>query len=311
MDRRRRFAGGGARAAPEVRGDGAEGAVASGAEGLGRCRSLLPAVRRTRPAMACSVAFAFVVCLTLCAFAFDFPALSGRVVDQANIMSPVTKSDIETKSKELEDKSSIQLVVATVKSLQGSDVETYANQLFRFWKLGEAKNNNGVLLLVAPTEHKVRIEVGYGLEGTLTDALSSVIITSAITPRFKANDFSGGIECGVDGIISVLTTGASEWHRKAKVRSDEPAAAFSGIFPGLLLVLAIFFIWYLINQANGPPGTGGPARRGGRTVFVPYGGSWGSGWGGGGGGFSGGGFDGGGFSGGGGSSGGGGASGSW
>src|SRR5262249_48144184 len=136
-------------------------------------------------------------------------------------------------------------------------------------------------------------------------------ITSAITPRFKANDFSGGIERGVDGIISVLTTGASEWHRKAKVRSDDPTAAFGGIFPGLLLVLAIFFIWYLINQANGPPGTGGPGRRGGRSVFVPYGGLWGSGWGGGGGFSGGGGFDGGGFSGGGGSSGGGGASGSW
>ena len=75
-------------------------------------------------------------------------------------------------------------------------------ELFRFWKLGEAKKNNGVLLLVAPAEHKVRIEVGYGLEGTLTDALSSVIISSAIVPRFKANDYSGGIERGVEGIIS-------------------------------------------------------------------------------------------------------------
>src|SRR5262245_64845368 len=128
-------------------------------------------------------------------------------------MTAQSCSDLEVKLKELEDKSSIQLVVATVKSLQGSDVETYANQLFRFWKLGEAKKNNGVLLLVAPAEHKVRIEVGYGLEGTLTDALSSVIITSAITPRFKANDFSAGIERGVDGIIAVLTTDAAEWHR--------------------------------------------------------------------------------------------------
>ena len=306
MDHRRRFAGG-ATAAPVVHDDGAEGAVAAGGEGLGHRWSLFSASWRAPPAMACTAAFAFVLCLTLCAFAFDFPALSGRVVDQANIMSPVTKSDVETKSKDLEDKSGIQLVVATVKSLQGSDVETYANQLFRFWKLGEAKKNSGVLLLVAPTEHKVRIEVGYGLEGTLTDALSSVIITSAMTPRFKANDFSGGIERGVDGIIAVLTTGASEWHHKAKVRSDDPMAAFNGIFPGLLLVLAIFFIWYLINHANGPPG------RGGRSVFIPYGGSWGSGgsgWGGGGG-FSGGGGFGGGFSSGGGSSGGGGASGSW
>jgi uncharacterized protein len=291
-----------------IHGDGAEGVVAAGGDGSGAWWRLFPASRVAPMAMAIAAALAFILPLTLCAFAFDFPALSGRVVDQANIMSPVTKSDVEKKSKDLEDKSGIQFVVATVKSLQGSDIETYANQLFRFWKLGEAKNNNGVLLLVAPTEHKVRIEVGYGLEGTLTDALSSVIITSAITPRFKASDFSGGIERGVDGIIAVLTTGASEWHRKAKVRSDDPMAAFNGIFPFLLLVLAIFFIWYLIHNANGPPG------KGGRSIFVPYGGSWGSGggsgWGGGG--FSGGGgFDGGGFSGGGGSSGGGGASGSW
>jgi uncharacterized protein len=289
-----------------IHGDGAEGVVAAGGAGFGKWWHLFPASRVAPMAMAVAAALAFILAVTPYAFAFDFPALSGRVVDQANIMSPVTKSDVGKKSKDLEEKSGIQLVVATVKSLQGSDIETYANQLFRFWKLGEAKNNNGVLLLVAPTEHKVRIEVGYGLEGTLTDALSSVIITSAITPRFKANDFSGGIERGVDGIIAVLTTGASEWHRKAKVRSDDTMAAFNGIFPLLLLVLAIFFIWYLVRHANGPPG------RGGRTVFVPYGGSWGSGGWGGGGGFSGGGgFDGGGFSGGGGSSGGGGASGSW
>ena len=126
MDHRRHFLGGGTRAAPGV----------------------------------CAATLTFVLSLALTAFAFDFPALSGRVVDQANIMSPVTRSDVEAKAKDLEDKSGIQLVVATVKSLQGSDIETYANQLFRFWKLGEAKKNNGVLLLVAPAEHKVRIEVG-------------------------------------------------------------------------------------------------------------------------------------------------------
>ncbi len=144
---------------------------------------------------ACFLA-ALVLCLASLALALDFPALTGRVVDQANVMTAQSRNDLEAKLKELEDKSSIQLVVATVKSLQGSDVETYTNELFRFWKLGEAKKNNGVLLLVAPAEHKVRIEVGYGLEGTLTDALSSVIISSAIIPRFKTGDFSGGIERG-------------------------------------------------------------------------------------------------------------------
>ena len=117
-------------------------------------------------------------------------------------------------------KSGIQLVVATVASLEGQEIEPYANELFRSWKLGEKAKNNGVLLLVAPNEHRVRIEVGYGLEGTLTDALSKVIITNAITPRFKAGDFGGGIARGVDDIITVLTTDASEWQQRPSLRLD-------------------------------------------------------------------------------------------
>jgi uncharacterized protein len=254
------------------------------------------------PASITVVAFAF--CFASIAFAFDFPPLSGRVVDQANVMTAESRSDIETKSKDIEDKSGIQLVVATVKSLQGNDIETYANELFRFWKLGQAQKNNGVLLLVAPAEHKVRIEVGYGLEGTLTDALSSVIISSAIIPRFKSNDFSGGIERGVDGIISVLSGDTADWQPRVDVRQEDASADFNKLFPILFFLLMVFICWYLIRNANGGP-PGGTTRRGGGPIFVPYGGSsWG------GGGFSGGSF-GGGFSGGGGSSGGGGASGSW
>src|SRR6185437_9343737 len=252
--------------------------------------------------------------LATCAFAFDFPPLTGRVVDQENVMTPQSRANVEAKLKDLEDKSSIQLVVATVKSLQGGDIETYANQLFRFWKLGEAKKNNGVLLLVAPSEHKVRIEVGYGLEGTLTDALSSVIIQSAIIPRFKANDFSGGIERGVDGIISVLSGDTADWQRKVGVRSNEPSKQFQSLFPFLFFFVVIFVFIYMRSAGHGSP-AGHYVRRNGRLIFVPYSSGWGSsGWSGGGfsgGGFSGGGFSGGGFSGGGGSSGGGGASGGW
>jgi uncharacterized protein len=257
-----------------------------------------------RRGMTLCAAAALCLLLASIALALDFPALTGRVVDQAGVMSAASRSDVEAKSKALEDKSGIQLVVATVKSLQGSDIETYANELARFWKLGEAKKNNGVLLLVAPTEHKVRIEVGYGLEGTLTDALSSVIIASAILPRFKANDYSGGIERGVDGIISVLSGDAAEWQPKPSVRNDK-AEGIDGLLPLLFTLFLIFFVWYLIRNAGGgrPPG---PGSRSGPIIFP---GGWGgsSDWGGGGGG---GGF-GGGFSGGGGSFGGGGASGSW
>ena len=123
--------------------------------------------------------------------AVAFPALSGRVVDDAHILSPVAAADLERELADLEKKSGIQLVVATFPSLDGEEIEPYANELFRAWKLGEAKKDNGVLFLIAPKERRMRIEVGYGLEGTLTDGVSSLIIANAVAPRFKAGDFNG------------------------------------------------------------------------------------------------------------------------
>src|SRR5271167_4447488 len=130
------------------------------------------------------LAFVVAAIIVGAALASNFPPLTGRVVDAAKILSPVTSADLERKLADLEQKSGIQFVVATVPSLGGEEIEPYANELFRTWKLGEAKKNNGVLLLVAPKERRVRIEVGYGLEGTLTDAVSSIIISNAIAPRF-------------------------------------------------------------------------------------------------------------------------------
>ena len=111
-----------------------------------------------------------------------------------------------------------------VPGLGGTSVEDYANRLFRHWALGQKAKNNGVLLVVAPNERKARIEVGYGLEGALTDALTKVIIATSMAPKFKQNDFPGGLQAGVDAILSVLTGDAEEWQRRAKVRSDESAA---------------------------------------------------------------------------------------
>src|ERR1700730_14945181 len=165
------------------------------------------------------------LCAGLAVRAADFPVLTGRVVDQANVLSAEARNALEPKLAELETKSGIQLVVATVASLQGQEIEPYANELFRTWKLGEKAKNNGVLLLVAPNERRGRIEVGYGLEGTLTDALSKVIIANAIAPRFKTGDFSGGISRGVDDIITVLTTDASEWQQRPSLRLDAQQTA--------------------------------------------------------------------------------------
>jgi uncharacterized protein len=226
--------------------------------------------------------------------ATNFPALTGRIVDQANVLSADTRNALEPKLADLETKSGIQLVVATVASLEGQEIEPYANELFRTWKLGEKAKNNGVLLLVAPNERRVRIEVGYGLEGTLTDALSKVVIANAIAPRFKTGDFSGGVSRGVDDIITILTTDSSEWQQRPALRVDsEPTPDWvtwlvvAGIIALLtLLVVSPGFRWFFLNVAL--------------NILLNSGGSRG-------GGFSGSG----GFSGGGGSSGGGGASGSW
>jgi uncharacterized protein len=264
---------------------------------------------RFSPSSTSILASAVIALLTLLApcnptFAVDFPPLTGRVVDQANIIPAATQQALEAKLADLESKSGIQLVVATVSSLQGDAIESYANELFRTWKLGEKDKNNGVLLLVAPNEHRVRIEVGYGLEPTLTDALSEVIITNAIAPRFKAGDFGGGITRGVDDIITVLTTDSSEWQQRPSLRADRQQGADPIgwlLVIGAIVIIALLgvspgFRWLFFNLLlNILFSSGGP--RGG----VSGGGSWG------GGGFS----DGGGFSGGGGSSGGGGASGSW
>lgn len=238
--------------------------------------------------------------------AANFPPLTGRVVDQAKILSPIEVADLERKLADLEQKSGIQLVVATVPSLDGQEIEPYANQLFRAWKLGEAKKNNGVLLLIAPKERRMRIEVGYGLEGTLTDAVSSLIIANAIAPRFRAGDFNGGVTRGVDDIITALTTDAAEWKPKPVDRRAEHEASLLDTLAPFLLFL---FIMFVISRMSRRGGAGG----GGNVIFIPMGMGRGGGFGGGGfgGGFGGGGFGGGGFSGGGGSSGGGGASGGW
>jgi uncharacterized protein len=251
-----------------------------------------------RPArIGASFALALLLMLSA-ALAVNFPALSGRVVDQANIIPTETRRAIEVKLADLEAKSGIQLVVATVSSLDGQEIESYANELFRAWKLGEKTKNNGALLLVAPNERRVRIEVGYGLEGTLTDALSKVIITNAIAPRFKAGEFGDGVMRGVDDIITVLTTDASEWQKRPSLRLDHAPEkggvnwlAIAGIVAVIgLMIVSPGFRWLILGMLMNSRAGGGFS--GGSSSGGSYSG-------------------GGGFSGGGGSSGGGGASGRW
>lgn len=244
--------------------------------------------------------------LSALAAELTFPTLSGRIVDGAGIISPDARARIEAKLSALEAKTSDQVVIATVRSLQDTSVEDFANRLYRHWALGQKDKNNGVLVLVAPSERKVRIEVGYGLEGALTDALSKIIITTAIAPRFKTGDFGGGLEAGVDAILNILTGDAEEWQRRAKVRSDEEPTAFDYLVFGFFLLILILILMRIFGGGSGTGGNRMHRTRSGSWITIPSGGSsWGgssggSSWSGGGG-----------FSGGGGSSGGGGASGDW
>ena len=134
----------------------------------------------------------------------NFPPLTGRVVDQAQLLDQSQNALLSETLAAHEAQTSNQIVVATIPDLDGYAIADYANRLGRQWQIGTAENNNGVLLVVAPNERKVRIEVGYGLEGALTDALSSIIIQREILPAFRSNDYAGGINNGVNAIIQAI-----------------------------------------------------------------------------------------------------------
>src|ERR1700709_146480 len=189
---------------------------------------------------------AFLVVLTPAWAAPKFPALTGRVVDDANILSSDTKADLTQKLAALEQKTSRQLVVVTVPSLGGYEISDYGYQLGRAWGIGQAKLNNGILLLVAPNEHKTRIEVGYGLEPIVTDALSSVIIQTQVLPKFRQGDFNAGVVAGTDALSQQLSLETSEAEKRAaaasqQVQQDSGDGQHS--FGGLIALLVFGFIF--------------------------------------------------------------------
>lgn len=280
-------------------------------------RSIPPAADKVMRAF---IVAAFLACLAVLlpagAGAAELPALTGRVVDDAGIMDAASEQALTQKLAAFEQKSSDQIVVATVKDLGGDAIEPYANRLFRAWHLGQAEEDNGILLLVALDDRKMRIEVGYGLEGTLTDLHSKLIIENTMVPAFREGDFSGGISRAVDDIIMVLEGNGAELQARAKRNAQEgkdnlpwPAVLFfllwfSFFFGGV----GFSFLAPIFGRKIGPGRyrwLGMTTGRNRRSSGWHRGGGYGGGFSGGGG------FGGGGFSGGGGSSGGGGASGGW
>jgi uncharacterized protein len=194
------------------------------------------------------------------ASAQTFPTLTGRVVDDAGMLSEGTRSILTRELAELEAKTSRQLVVVTVKSLQGRSIEDYGVRLGRAWQIGQKGKNNGVLLIVAPNERKVRIEIGYGLEGDLTDAVAKVIIEQRILPSFRQGNLVGGVVGGAESIIQVLSGDSADWKRRAaRTHSTfighvlgfaiESVFSVGGFFASILLVFLFGAILSLVSLA--------------------------------------------------------------
>jgi uncharacterized protein len=264
------------------------------------------------------------IALAAPASAQTFPKLTGRVVDDAHLLRPEQILDLTSKSEALQAQTGRQFVVATVPSLEGRTIEDYGYRLGRAWGIGQKGKDDGVILLVAPNERKVRIETGYGARVFLTDAVSSIIIREAILPHFKQNppDYGGGIEAGAKEIITQMSLPPAEAQKNvaaAEQAQQRRQHSGGGGLPLIFWAMIIGFV--LLSLARRSRGRRYRTRSSGISPWVVLwglnelgrasrnrsdwgGGGWGGGgssWGGGGGGFSGGG----------GSFGGGGASGSW
>jgi uncharacterized protein len=289
-----------------------------------------------------AIALALFLLQGFAALALEVPKLQDRVTDLAGILTPGQIADLDSKLRELEKTDSTQVAVLVIPSLEGDSLEEYSIRVVDAWKLGQKERDNGALLLISMKDRAIRIEVGYGLEPTLTDARSNQIIRNDIVPRFRESDFYGGINAGVTGIIQTIRG----VYQASPGSGTRTSGRGSGGFFNFLIVMLFPLLWIL--SATGK--WGGGILGAGAGMLLPYtllshsltlmllGGAVGgllgifmgalvragsqsgrgprgiggpSFWGGGGGFGSGGGFSGGGFSGGGGGFGGGGSSGGW
>jgi uncharacterized protein len=235
-----------------------------------------------------SLAFGFALAISLPAEAAPtFPALIGRVVDQADVLPVQVEAELTAKLEELEANTSRQLVIVTVASLQGYEIEDYGYQLGRAWGIGDARKDTGVLFIVAPNQQRVRIEVGYGLEPILTDALSNAILQQDVFPSFRSGETAAGIVRGADALIEHLSLPADE--ATVRARAAEKATGEAKPDSLSLFVIGLVVVWIVLGLAGAITGRrtdiwfwplfflmqGG--RGGGRDPFRGRGGSFGGG----------------------------------
>ncbi|HSS51207.1 MAG TPA: TPM domain-containing protein, partial [Thermoanaerobaculia bacterium] len=185
--------------------------------------------------------------LPLASTAKDIPPLTGRIVDQANLLNSDHNQRIETKLAAFEKETGDQVAVLTLDSLDGEAIEDYANKVGRAWALGQKGKDNGVLLLVAKQDRKMRIEVGYGLEPVLTDLQTNVIQNEVIIPYFKKGDFGGGIEAGVDAILSTIQ---GKPFQPAPEPAGQPVRGKGGPDFGFLLFALFILLPFSLNAAR-------------------------------------------------------------
>lgn len=172
-----------------------------------------------------------------------FPKLDGRVIDQANLLSPDVKKDIDGILKKQEKETSNQIVVVILNSLNGYTIEEFSYQLGRFWGIGQKDKNNGILLVVSMEEKKVRIEVGYGLEGALTDKIAHEIVNYTIKPNFKANQYELGILKAVNEIKAAI-----KGEYQAKAKSNDFNGAINAFIP--LGFFALIFLSMIAKSVS-------------------------------------------------------------
>ena len=213
------------------------------------------------------------------ASALGIPKLRGYVNDYANMISGSSKAKLEEELKSFEQSDSTQLVILTIPSLEGEPIEDYSIKVVEAWKLGQARKDNGILLLVSKNDRKIRIEVGRGFEGRLTDLMAGRIIDLVIKPRFKRDDFDGGFTAGVASLIDA-TRGEFQGEQKDSREASQPFGS-SWLFLGIIILLFIIFSFARRRGKLGNASSGGlfvlPSGRGGKGGFGSGGGIFGGG----------------------------------
>ena len=226
-------------------------------------------------------------------FALSVPNLTSPIVDNANLISDGVEQNINNQLEDLSDSTGIQLAVLTIPTLEDEVLESYSMKVAETWELGSAEKDTGVLLLIALEERSIRIEVGYGLEGVLTDTKCGLIIRNVIAPEFRNGNYQAGIVNAVNNMVGLVKGDESLVSKRVLNESSGDSGAF--IFMGVVLLYGFIFVMAVISSKKRGPRTGTGTRTTPYVHHIPrnFGGGGGGGFSGGGGSFGGGGASGG------------------